>query len=190
VLVLAGGLILRPGSSSDDSSSATADTAAEAPAAAVAPQDGSTLRSESNLEQATAAAGAAPDDSTPTEFGSDVGTDTGDEAPPPDDEGLELLTSPDDLAIFASDALDAPSAAELPDDATVTTDAGVDTAPGGSLDTTGTAVTLPLCRGADRVVGLASYKGETVVVGIDDGQSMAFAYRAADCSEVARVLLR
>ncbi len=193
VLVLAAGLVLRPGSSDDDSSSsATADGATE-PAAAQAESSASDddgLRAASELEQATAAdvaSGAAP-----TEGDADVSAELGDDAPPPDTGALELLETPDDLAIFASDALDAPSAANLPDNATVITEAPAATerpAAGESTDATDEPVELPLCLGADRIVGLASYDGEAVVVGIDDGRSLALAYRAANCSEVARALL-
>jgi hypothetical protein len=194
VIVLAGGLILRPGSSNDDTaSSATADTQALSAAGAESSASADdALRVESDLEEASADA-AAPSAEAPTELGSDVDTDLAEESPPPDDGALEVLTSPDDLAVFASNAFDAPSSAELPEGVTVVTDAPVATergAPTGSGDDGEATDELRLCLGADRVVGLASYDGQTVVVAIDDGNSLALAYLAANCTEVARASLR
>ena len=64
------------------------------------------------LEEATAA--QAPAESVPVENGSDVETDLDAAAPPADDGSLEQLDTPAELAIFASDAIDAPGRASCP----------------------------------------------------------------------------
>jgi hypothetical protein len=48
---------------------------------------------------------------------------------------------------------------------------------------------LPRCLGVEIIVGPAVYGDVPVVVGIDEGRNLAIAYRAANCSEVARVRL-
>jgi len=91
-----------------------------------------------------------------------------------------VLLTPDDLADFAAAALDAPASADLPEGATVITDgapADTDTAP--------TDFSLAKCLGADVVVGLASYQGQTVVVGLDVSRDLALAYLADGCVRVA-----
>ena len=50
-------------------------------------------------------------------------------------------------------------------------------------------VALPVCLGVDVVVGPALYGDVAVVVGIDESQNLAIAYRSATCTEVARVRL-
>jgi len=51
------------------------------------------------------------------------------------------------------------------------------------------ATELPLCGGADYVVGPALYKGVQVVVAIDSGRRIALAYIPDSCSVLASVAL-
>jgi hypothetical protein len=191
VLVLAGGLVLRNTTTDDTSDSElTSADASVAPEARTADADAAAAEepttasggAESELEDATAAqAPAAP------ENGSDVQTDLDAEAPPSDDGSLEQLNTIEDLAVFASDAIDAPESAELPEGATVITE--LPAAIADEADEILEALELPLCQGADVVVGLAIYVDETVVVGIDESRNDAVAYRQDDCSLVARASL-
>lgn len=191
VIVMAGGLVLRnaAGGNDDDSAAtelsaddASSDRTAEggaAPAAADAAPDAALL------EEATAA--QAPAESVPVENGSDVETDLDAAAPPADDGSLEQLDTPAELAIFASDAIDAPESAELPEGATVITDPAPVLAD--EAERALELLELRLCLGANVVVGLALYGDETVVVGIDEGRQRALAYRQDDCSLVASASL-
>jgi hypothetical protein len=189
VLVLAGGLVLQNTAgqdedsadfSSSDTISAVGERSSES-GGADAPSPESDSSAESELEEATAA--QAPAAAEPIENGSDVDTDIAADAPPADDGVLEQLNTVEDLAIFASDAVGAPSSQDLPDGATVITEAPADS------DEALEVVELPLCQGADVVVGLATYVDETVVVGIDEGRDVVVAYRQGDCSLVARASL-
>jgi hypothetical protein len=190
VLVLAGGLVLRNATSDDTTdselSSADANVAAESRSADAdaAPAEESTESggAESELEEATTAQAPAA-----VENGSDVQTDVDAEAPPSDDGSLEQLNTTEDLAIFASDAIDAPASADLPEGATVITE--LPAAVADEADEILRALELPLCQGADVVVGLALYVDETVVVGIDESRNDAVAHRRDDCSFVARASL-
>ena len=181
VIVLAGGLLIRSANSSnhDDSAaesssdaSASADTAPPAAVAADSVQ-------ESEIERAASGGTEA----APSENASDVDTDLDSEAPPSDTGDLTILLTPDDLADFAAAALDAPTSGDLPADATVITDVPPDVVSAGSalID----EFSLPKCLGADVVVGLADYQGQTVVVGIDDSRALALAYVADGCVRVA-----
>ncbi len=186
VIVMAGGLILRSGGD-DEPTSADSTTVSAGAGERVAEEPGAVVASP-QLDAATA---AAPTDTLPTENASDVETDPAMEAPPADDGELTVLTSRDDLADFAAAALTAPSSADLPDGATVVTDAPAD-APADVVEQARVGGALPglaLCLGADRIVGPAEYNGVQVIVGIDDGRDLALAY-LADCSEVARASLR
>jgi hypothetical protein len=195
VLVLAGGLVLRNTTSDNDDttelSSADASVAAETRTAdaggenAPAPADRAGGSAESELEEATAA--QAPAGVAPAENGSDVQTDLDAEAPPSDDGTLEQLDSTDDLVVFASDAIGAPASAEIPEGATVITE--LPDAIADEADELLDAIDLPLCQGADLVVGLALYGDEQVVIGIDQNRNDAVAYRQDDCSLVARASL-
>ncbi len=186
VLVLAGGLVLRNVTTDDTKlSSADADATAEARVAEAQDADEPTAASggaDTELEEATAAQAPAA-----AENGSEVQADLNSEAPPPDGGSLEQLSSIEDLAIFASDAIDAPASAELPEGATVITEAPAAVAD--EADELLGASELPLCDRVDIVVGLAIYIDETVVVGIDERRNEAVAYRQDDCSLVARASL-
>ena len=102
--------------------------------------------------------------------------DTGIDTPaPPIDVPLEEIDGTEQLAIFASDAVGAPTA---PD-----TGATADATEEGSL------FNLRQCGTVDVLVGPASYRGQPVVVGIDSGRDLAFAHDLVECTEVARVRL-
>jgi hypothetical protein len=188
VLVMAGGLVLRNTASDGGADTAeltsaeSADqaTSAEAPAPAAA---GDAL-SEAELEESARASAA---DTAPIENGSDVDTDIAAEAPPAETGALEQLDTSEELAIFASDAIGAPVSEDLPDDATVVTDPPADVLQ--EADEESDAAALPLCQGADIVVGVAIYVDEPVVVGIDERRNRAVAYREDDCSLVASASL-
>ena len=187
VIVLAGGLLLRSANSAsnDDSSAESSDAAAgqlfsaeTAPAAIAADSV-----AESELERAAAGGTEA----APSENASDVDTDVDAEAPPSDTGDLTALLTPEDLADFAAAAIDAPVSGDLPDNASVITDVPPEVVSAGSalLD----EFSLPKCLGADVVVGMANYQGQTVVVGIDESRDLALAYVADGCVRVATASL-
>ena len=137
---------------------------------------------ESELQHAS----AGESDTAPSENASDVATDAAAEAPPSDTGELVELLTPADLADFAAAAVDAPASGDLPEGATVITDAApADTA----ADPAATESPLPACLGADVVVGLANYQGQTVVVGLDVGRDLALAYLADGCVRIASASL-
>jgi hypothetical protein len=198
VVVLAGGLLLRDtvddGSTDAELSSAessaelssnefdaTQSRASDTGAPSQAADVGDDAATEPQLDEAAAA--GAP---SPAPVGT-VDTDLDAEAPPSDDGALVQLNSVEDLALFASDAVGAPASADMPDDATVITDVPADVLAEAqeALD----ELDLPLCLGADVVVGVAIYIDERVVVGIDERNNRAVAYREDDCSLVARASL-
>ena len=188
VIVLAGGLVLRSAntdsndddivaeSSSDAAADQTSSADTQAPAVAAA------TVAESELQRAAAGGTEA----APSENASDVATDLEAEAPPSDTGELVELLTPADLADFAAAAIDAPASGDLPEDATVITDvAPADTA----ADPAATEFPLPECLGADVVVGLANYQGQTVVVGLDVSRDLALAYLADGCVRIASASL-
>ena len=148
---------------------------------AVAPAVAAATVEESEVERAT----AGGTDAAPSENASDVATDLEAEAPPSDTGDLVELLTPADLADFAAAALDAPSSRALPDDATIITDAPT----AASADSAPADAALPACLGADIVVGVANYQGQTVVVGLDVSRDLALAYLADGCVRVASVPL-
>jgi hypothetical protein len=182
VLVVGGALAVRFAGStgSDDSVAEPAQSAdiaesAESADAEAASDDASTFSTDAGGDgnEETAESAADAEVRLDTEFG--------DRPPPPEDELLQQLLTPQDLAAFAAPALGAPQAPDVP----VATSAPVeeDLAPfaiGGEL---------PLCLGADIVVGPARYGDTLVVVGIDSGRSLALAYQGDTCTEIARVAL-
>jgi hypothetical protein len=192
VVVLAGGLVLRNTVSDDSGDDAEVSTAesesrlADTDAGDDAPAPVADAATESELEEATAA--QAPADTALLENGSDVDSDLLAEAPPADDSALEQLDTADDLAVFASDAVGAPASDDLPEGATVATDVPPDVL--AEEDEGFSLKEMPLCQGADVVVGLALYGDERVVVGIDENRKLAIAYREDDCAFVARASLR
>jgi hypothetical protein len=186
-VVLGGGIaaqVFVGGDGGDDDS----DTASEAPQQLDA--GGGDAASDAATEaatDATIAAESAPQEPT---AGADVAEpsaelDTGINDPaPPGETTLERLSTPDELAIFASDAVGAPRAPDVP----AATSAPVDDL----LSATEEAILdadLPLCLGADYVVGPAFYGGIEVVVAVDEGRDLALAYEPLSCTEVARARL-
>jgi len=108
-----------------------------------------------------------------------------------DEDGLDIdaLSTPEQLGIFASDAVGAPFSADAP----ASTDAPSDTT-SAELDQSIADEVIenfefPLCAGVDYVVGPAEYQGEFVVIGIDESGNLAVAYLALDCSVVATARL-
>jgi len=176
VVVLAGGVVLQSAfSGNDDSSSSLSapDATTSAEALTESPQDART---------ATAAGGeVAPADAANDSGGLDTGINN---PAPPTETDLEQLNTPEELGIFASDAVGAPKAPDVP------------AATSGSIDDQLTqsqasilAVEWPLCLGADFVVGPARYGTVEVVVGVDESRALALAYVADSCLEVARARL-
>jgi hypothetical protein len=203
VVLLAGGLTLRSitGDDTDDSSTAVE---ADQNAATAEPEDAES--SLAAIEELTTDPSLAPSaDIADTDTEADVVVD----APPPED-GLEELENAEQLAIYASDALDdngevlLPGTAPTPDrelddastagsaeeaaDADAPADDSAESAAEAQAATAEPAE-LPLCNGADYVVGPALYDGLQVVVAIDVGRDRALAYRAEDCAMVAQVQL-
>jgi hypothetical protein len=181
VLVLGAGVTLQTlSSSSDDEATSSADATLplEEAAEAVSESGGAPAESDrSSAEIASADALAVP------ESGAEL--DTGiDDAAPPTERTLDLLETPDDLALFASDAVGAPVSPDVP----AATSAPIDdrlTPEQAEL----LARELPLCLGADFVVGPAFYRDTEVVVGVDVSRDLALAYVGETCREVARARL-
>lgn len=196
-LVLAGGVLLQSmslGSGDSDSSSADIpDPAADVPdpnsSTAIADDAADEFLRESELstadaERAGGDSGAAESEVFAEESTEEDSIDINAEAPP-QNEDLEVLSTPEQLGIFASDAVDAP----ISQDAADRTDAPAVTGSADSdLSDTEEAIEnfeFPLCGGADYVVGPAEYRGEFVVVGVDESRNLAVAYLAIDCSVIA-----
>jgi hypothetical protein len=172
VVLLGAGAALQVFTQIDDDQDdvATEQLAADASRADGAAGDASDDASSDAAESATA---VAPD--TDEELAVDGTIDVGsDNASPPRENDLEQLRGPDDLAIFASDAIGAPVAGT--DGALAESDAGAAVP----------EIELPLCLGADILVGPALYRDQVVVVGIDLGRNLALAYLPDGCTEVAR----
>jgi len=186
VLVLAGGLLLRSANiDSDDDTVADSsrDAAAEqtSSGSVQVPAVAAVTAEESEAQRSSAGTEVAP-----LEDPSDVATDVEASAPPSDTGELVELLTPADLADFAAAAVGAPESGDLPEGATVITDAApADTA----ADPGATEFSLPACLGADVVVGLADYQGQTVVVGLDVSRDLALAYLADGCVRVASASL-
>jgi hypothetical protein len=214
VVLLAGGLTLRSLTGDDPDDTATA-VETDQNAATAEPEDGES--SLAAIEGLTTDPSLEPSaDIADTDTEADVVVD----APPPED-GLEELENSEQLAIYASDALDDNGEVLLPDTAPATERTLDDASSAGSAEETADADTdapsdadapaadnaesateaqaapalpavpaeLPLCNGADYIVGPALYDGQQVVVAIDVGRDRALAYRADDCAMVAQVQL-
>lgn len=176
-VVLGGGIAAQVlvGGGDDDDSGTTADAPREfAVAGDGAEQDQST---EAELSQEpTAGADAAAESAQ---------LDTGINDPaPPGETALERLSTPAELAIFASDAVGAPRAPDVPAATSAPVDDLLSATEEAILD-----VKLPLCLGADFIVGPALYGDIEVVVAVDEGRDLALAYQPASCTEVARARL-
>jgi hypothetical protein len=175
VVLLAGGLTLRSLTGDDGES----DTAGEI----------TTVSTPSNGSAAASGADADTTDPSlePSEAISDpdTGTDESTEGAPPPEDDLEELGNPEQLGVYASDAVG--------EDGTVITEAVVppieDAAPRTSAAPAETTSDFPLCAGADYVVGPATYQGTFVVVGIDTDNNVAIAYLPTNCAVVAQAQL-
>lgn len=175
-VVLAGGIAAQVyvGDGDDDSGTTAGAPSQLAVAGDVADQDEGP---DAALSQAPTADADAAEEST------ELDTGINDPAPP-GETALERLSTPEDLVIFASDAVGAPRAPDVP----VATSAPVDDL----LSATERAILefeLPLCLGADYIVGPALYDDIEVVVAVDEGRDLVLAYRPASCTEVARARL-
>ena len=175
VVVLAGGVVLQLNTSQgDDSASSTAE-----PTALDAAGSNAELRSEA-LETETADAAAdmfAATDADGTQLDTGINTPA-----PPRDGDLVVLLTPQDLASFAADALDAPTAPDVP----AATSASPDLS---EAESSLADATFPLCLGVDNVVGPAWYDNVYVVVGIDESRDLTIAYTVPECEEIARARL-
>jgi hypothetical protein len=190
MVVFAGGVALQTltgGESTDEASfdAASTATAPDQPAGALAESNDAagSQRAETSAEAASPAAESADTSRSDTATDGTVDTGISDPAPPSELE-LEQLSTPAELGIFASDAVDAPEAPQVP------------AATSGAIDdkltenqATLLATEWPLCLNVDYVVGPALYQGTEVVVGVDTSRDLALAYRAANCREVARAPL-
>jgi hypothetical protein len=179
VLVLAGGIALQL-RNTDDNSASVADVEARDETG----DDAANFAAVDTVERADdpAADERAPTPAATSELADGLDTAIANPAPPGETSSLDRLQNLTDLADFASAAIGAPIAPDV---------AAATNAP---RDRSETAVSradaeLPRCFGVDLIVGPAVYGDVTVVVGIDEGRNLAIAYRAASCTEVARVRL-
>jgi hypothetical protein len=180
VLVVAGAVVVRFAGSTDSDDSA--DTAELAESSAAESTDAAGALADDGAGD-SASDEAAPESATDAAVDEDVRLDTGvDEPPPPlEEEVLQQLLTPQDLADFAAPALGAPQAPDVP----AATSAPVEA----ELAPSAIGVELPLCLSADIVVGPALYGDTLVVVGIDAGRNLALAYVGETCTEIARAEL-
>lgn len=182
VLVVAGSVVVRFAGSagSDDDSADSADSAELAESSAETESSAAAGAFATDDDAGADGGGDAPESALDAEADEDVRLDTGiDEPPPPlEDEVLQQLFTPQDLADFATPALGAPLAPDVP----VATSAPVEE----ELAPSAIGVELPLCLSADIVVGPALYGDTLVVVGIDQGSNLALAYVGETCTEIAR----
>ena len=180
-VVMGGGIILQSQSNEDDSSASIDDSTLET-LSADEPTSSSALANEAADEFQRDANGALADAAEIAEAPAAVVEGEGDfdidAETPPQNADLEMLSNPEQLGIFASDARGLRSSTE-----TAATNS-VNDAP--SSEEGSTIAEFPICGSVDYVVGPADYMGEPVIVGIDESRNMAFAHRAIGCSEVAR----
>ena len=192
-LVLAGSVVLQSvldGNDDDSSFSATLESSDAAPepnsSAAIAGQAAEELQQDLDLSAEPSDSG---NDAAGPQLGLDDGTINIDAEAPPKEADLEVLSNPEQLGIFASDAVGAPVSPDIP----ASTDAQSSPTAGeeepSEAEAAIEAFEFPLCAGADYVVGPADYRGEPVVVGIDVSRNLAIAYKALDCSVIARASL-
>jgi hypothetical protein len=158
-----------------NSSTAIADDAAEEF------QQESELSAEAGEELADDPVVAAGEISA--EESEEGGLDIDAEAPPQNDD-LEVLSTPEQLGIFASDAISAPISPESPSATDATADRTSVDEDQSSAEEFIEEFEFPLCAGVDYVVGPAEYQGEFVVVAIDESRNLAVAYLALDCSVI------
>jgi hypothetical protein len=186
VLVLGGGIALQTLSSSNDdqaSSSAGAEATLPLEEAALAASPDAASESGGAATDRDSAEIASADAALVPASGAEV--DTGiDDAAPPSERTLDLLETPDDLALFASDAVGAPVSPDVPAATSAPIDDRLTPEQADLLD-----AELPLCLGADVVVGPAYYRDTEVVVAIDVSRNLALAYVGTTCREIARARL-
>jgi hypothetical protein len=179
VLVLAGGVALQLSAPDDSDETDAASTA-------VAGVD--TTEPATPAERAGDADDAAASELVPASAGADAAPelDTGidNAAPPGENAGVDQLDNLTDLADFAAAAVGAPNVPDVP--AATSGPSNEELSEG---ETFLAEAEFPRCLGVEIIVGPAVYGDVPVVVGIDEGRNLAIAYRAADCSEVARVRL-
>ncbi|HYN34792.1 MAG TPA: hypothetical protein VES40_19365 [Ilumatobacteraceae bacterium] len=182
VLVLAGGVVLQTFSAGTDDESASLSASDETTPPEVAALAESTDDAGATLTADEMAPAPQLPAAATVPAGAELDTGINDAAPPTETD-LEQLDTPEELGIFASDAVGAPQ------------DPGVPAATSESIDERLTdeqaeilAAQWPLCLGADYVVGPARYQSTDVVVGVDERLELAIAYEA-NCREVARARL-
>lgn len=180
VLVLAGGLAVQLGTSSDDDSTSADATIVDIEASS----SGDAVAADERLSGDQGDDGLAPAGEATNEVTAELDTGVADPAPPGEGTGLDQLENLGDLADFAAAAVGAPVSPDTP--------AATSAASGDELSEAETFLAdaeFPLCLGVDVIVGPAVYGDVPVVVGIDERRNQAIAYRAATCAEVARVRL-
>ena len=196
VVVLGGGIVARGFISSNNNDSSIATDAAATADQSLSPR--AELEVEAADETFSDAGDAGASKLITADAPAALNADTllGNESEGSPDEGLEVLSSPEDLAVFANDlnrttllvgnnGIDE-AAAEPTTQSDATSDASVQAAPG---DTP-----FPLCDLVTRVVGPALWAAPglsdvPVVVGIDDVAGEAVAYQLDDCKVTARTPL-
>ncbi len=183
VLVLAGGIVLQTVSSNstDDSASQSATDATDPPDVAALSEAADEVAGKAADELASPAQAPLADATLPEGAELDTGID---DAAPPTETELEQLDTPEELGIFASDAVDAPQDPDVPAATSASIDDRLTASESATLE-----AQWPLCLGADFVVGPARYGTIEVVVGVDEGRGLALAYLAENCREVARARL-
>lgn len=186
VLVLGAGIVAQiVTSDSGDDGDTVADGAAAQDAEGAEVASDVAASPESDEDRSAAADEPAPEADVPADATGSTQLDTGiNDAAPPGERDLERLTTPEELAVFASDAVGAPVAPPVP----AATSAPVDDL----LTDTEAAILeaeLPLCLGADYVVGPALYRDVEVVVAVDESRDLALAYTPVSCEEIARARL-
>ena len=202
VVVLGGGIVARGFISSNNNDGSIASEAAATAEQTLSP------RAELEVEAAdeTFSDTGDTDDAAASELSAadapaapDADTLVGGESEGSPDEGLEVLSSAEDLAVFANDLNRTTllvgddgfgeAAAEPATQSDAAFDASVQAAPGDTR-----VAPFPLCDLATRIVGPALWDapglvGVLVVVGIDDIDDEAVAYQPDDCTVIARTPL-
>jgi hypothetical protein len=180
VVVLGGGIVARGLISSNNNDNSIAIDAAATADQSLSPRAELEVEAAEETFSDTGDAGDATASKLSTaDAPAALNADTllGNEGEGSPDEGLEVLSSPEDLAVFAND---------LNRTTLLVGDANVQAAPGASP--------FPLCDLVTRVVGPALWDAPglsdvPVVVGIDDVAGEAVAYQPDDCKVTARTPL-
>jgi hypothetical protein len=199
VVVLGGGVAARGFISSNNNNGSTANEAAATPEQSLSPR--AELEVEAADETFSDASDAAASELSAADAPAAPDADTlvGGESEGSLDEGLEVLRSAEDLAVFANDlnrttpfvgedGIDE-AAAEPAAQSEATFDASVQAAPGDTR-----VAPFPLCDLVTRIVGPALWDAPglvdvAVVVGIDDIAGEAVAYQPDDCTVITQTSL-